>query len=168
MKNNTIEHEIRRRTEAFAAELHDLIRRSVLDTIQGTFGAASQAAPSAVAPSASPRSKGRTGRGRGPSGANTVAILDFVSKNPGSRAEQIAKGLGATSARLKKAIAAMLVSGQLEKTGQRRGTQYHPGKAPVAAEGESGTAPQKSNGRRGKGKASRNARKKTTKRAPRG
>lgn len=147
MKHNTIEHEIRRRTEAFATELRDLIRRSVLDSIHSTFGAASF---SATAAPAVRRSKGPTRSGRAPS-SSAGTIIDFVTKNPGSRAEQIAKGLGVTSQRLKKAISTMLASGELKKTGQKRGTQYHPGESPVGAEGAPG-GPEKANGRRGKRK----------------
>lgn len=164
MKNNTIEHEIRRRTEAFAAELSDLIRHSVLDSIHGSLGVAAPSAPNMSAAPAAPRSKGRTRRGRRPSGATSAAVIDFVSKYPGTRVDQIAKGLGVPTPKLKKAVAAMLASGELEKTGQKRGTQYHPGKSPIRADGASGVPAERTNGRRGKRKASRKARK----RAPRG
>lgn len=167
MKNNTIEQEIRRRTESFAAELRDLIRHSVLDSIHGTLGAATPTLSRGAAASAAPRSVGRGPRGRGPSGATSAAVSDFISKNPGSRLEQIAKGLGVTTLKLKKAVAGMLASGELTKTGEKRGTQYHPGKATASADGAPGV-PEKASGRRGKRKVSRKARKGTTKRAPRG
>jgi len=155
MPPKSIEQEIQTRVAAFAADLGALIRQSVLDSLHQSLGVAPAPRTStATAPVAAPmparkgRGKGKRGqRGAPVSGAASAEILDYVATNPSSRLEQIAKGLGKASATLKSTVAAMLASGALTKTGQRRGTSYSTGSgvAPAASEG---AAPGKRRGRK--------------------
>lgn len=128
MAKSNIEREIEARTAAFASDLTDLIRRSVLESLAGSLGSAAPSAAAASTKSAGPVARRGKRGGRGGSMAGAGSIAEFVASNPGSRLEQIAVGLGVKSAKLKKTVAAMLAAGQLTKTGQKRGTQYHPGK----------------------------------------
>lgn len=132
MPPKAIEQEIQARVAAFAADLAGLIRQSAFDSLHqalGTPSAARAAAPAAAAAAAAPVA--RRGRGKGKrkagGGAAAPAIAAYVAANPGSRLEHISKGLNKPSASLKAAVAALLGSGELKKTGQRRGTQYFVG-----------------------------------------
>ena len=158
MPPKSIENEIQARVAAFAADLGALIRQSVLDSLHQSLGVApasratTTAAPSA--PVASGKGQGKRGKGRrgkrgaAVSGAASAQILDYVAANPGSRLEQIAKGLGKASASLKPTVAAMLESGALTKTGQRRGTSYSVGSGAAPAASDEGAAPAKRRGRK--------------------
>jgi hypothetical protein len=132
MAKHTLEREIQLRVAAFAAELQAVIRDSVLASIVGSLGVQPSVATSSPPPATGPAPRARRARGRkGRAAAGTpaaAAIGEFVAKNPGSRLEHIAAGLGVKTDKLKKTVAAMLAAGQLSKTGQKRGTQYHPGK----------------------------------------
>jgi hypothetical protein len=155
MPPKSIEQEIQARVAAFAADLGALIRQSVLDSLHQSLGVApapratAAAAPSAPAAGPKGRGKGKRGkRGAVASGAATAQILDYVGSNPGSRLEQIAKGLGKASASLKSTVAGLLASGALSKTGQRRGTSYSIGSGAAPAAAADGAAPAKRRGRK--------------------
>lgn len=51
-------------------------------------------------------------------------IVSFLKKNPDSRAEQIAEGIGSSTKELALPIKKLLAGKQLVKKGQRRGTTY--------------------------------------------
>ncbi|MEZ6013544.1 MAG: hypothetical protein R3F49_00390 [Planctomycetota bacterium] len=166
MSSKAIDQEIQARVAAFAADLSALIRKSTLENLQQVFGVASAAAPAhAAAPAAAATASGtrktRAKRGSAAaagSGAMAATISEFVAANPGSRLEQIAKGLNKKSDGLKPVVSALLASGGLRKTGQKRGTQYFTGsgEAPVAA-----SAPAAAPKRRGRPPGKKSAGKKT-------
>lgn len=55
---------------------------------------------------------------------NPDAILAFVQKNPGQRAEHIAAGLGTDSKALRSPMKRLVEAGQVKTKGERRGMQY--------------------------------------------
>lgn len=154
MPPKSIEQEIQARVAAFAADLGALIRQSVLDSLHQSLGvapaprASAMAAPAAPAVARKGRGKGKGKRAAAVSGPASAQILDYVAANPGSRLEQIAKGMGKASAALKAAVAALLASGALTKTGQRRGTAYSIGSGAAPAAPADGEAPAKRGGRK--------------------
>jgi len=129
MPPKTIDQEIQARVAAFATELSGLIRESVLSNLHQVLGGDARPRAAAAAPTATAAPQGRGGKKRGRSSGGVAAsrITEYVSENPGSRLEHISKGLGTSSDSLKKAVAELLASGGLRKTGQKRGTQYFPG-----------------------------------------
>jgi hypothetical protein len=56
--------------------------------------------------------------------ALTASVLSFIKKNPASRVEQIAAGLGMTSKELALPIGKLWNAGLLKVQGQRRGMKY--------------------------------------------
>lgn len=141
MPPKSIEQEIQARVSAFTSELAALIRTSVLESLHQSLGLgsaprATTASPAATGAPLGGRRGTRGRRGAGASGVAAAQVLDYVKSNPGSRLEQIAKGLNKPSASLKPAIAAMLASGTLTKAGERRGTKYSVGSGTLPAEGD--------------------------------
>ena len=132
-----------------------MIRQSVLETFQNAMGetrgiAVRRRGPGR--PRGSTTSTTRARRGRRPSASVEQAgpkIVSYVRSNDGQGVIEIAKGTGVSLKDTKKAVLRLLASGELKKSGVRRGTKYHVG---------SGRAPSASKVRRGKRKA-RKARK---------
>jgi hypothetical protein len=81
---------------------------------------ARQSAPGRVA---KPRPKGAK---RDPADIEQLTrdLIGFVKKNPQSRIEQIAQGLGVTTKDLALPTRKLIADKQLKVTGQRRGTRY--------------------------------------------
>jgi hypothetical protein len=130
---NAIESQIKNRITEFVAELDLLVRKSTLEALQ-----------SVLSNGAGPvrRGPGRpTGSGRGPGRPRASgnvegvaeAITAHVAANDGQTVGEIAKAVGATPAVAKKVIIKLLASGAISKTGQKRGTRYHPGSGKPAA-----------------------------------
>jgi predicted transcriptional regulator len=67
-----------------------------------------------------------------------------VGANDGQGVSQVAAGSGVALKLAKKVVAKLIASGQLKKTGQKRGTKYHIG---------SSRAPRVKAGKRGRRKA---------------
>jgi predicted transcriptional regulator len=63
-----------------------------------------------------------------------------VGANDGQGVSQVAAGSGVALKLAKKVVAKLIASGQLKKTGQKRGTKYHigSGRAPRVKAGKSG------------------------------
>lgn len=55
-------------------------------------------------------------------------VLAYVKKHPGSRLEEIGRGMGVETAGLKRPIQGLLAAGALRTEGQKRGTMYFAGK----------------------------------------
>jgi hypothetical protein len=146
MKTAT-EATITNRIQDFVAELDKLVRRSALEAVAGVLGNGA-AAPARRGPG---RPAGKRGPGR-PRGAGSAkvdeiaaAIPSYVASNDGQSVSQIAAGIGAPLPAAKKAIAQLLASGGIKKSGQRRGTRYHAGSGASSAAAGSGAK-----GKRGK------------------
>lgn len=138
---NAVESQIKDRISSFVAELDKLVRMSALEAVQGVLGANGTAVRRGR-PAGRPAGSGRgPGRPRGSSSAKVQevaqAIQSHVASNDGQSVSQIAAAIGAQPPIAKKAIAQLLASGDLSKTGQRRGTRYHAGSgAPAAKRGK--------------------------------
>jgi hypothetical protein len=116
---NVIESSIQDRISSFVEELDVLVRKSALEAVRGVLdGAAVRRGPGR------PRSSGRASslvEGIAP------AIVAHVRSNDGQTVGEIIQAVGAAPAAAKKAIKDLLDSGQLRRTGQKRGTRYHIG-----------------------------------------
>ncbi len=115
-----IESRIQDRISSFAQELDVLVRKSALEALRGVLD--SGASPARRVPGR-PRSSPVSSLVEGVA----PAIVAHVRANDGQTVGEIAKAVGAAPKAAKKAIKDLLDSGQLEKTGEKRGTRYHVG-----------------------------------------
>ena len=53
-------------------------------------------------------------------------VLDFVAKNPGQRAEQIAESLGIDTKSMRRPMQVLIGEGKVKTKGQRRAMRYYP------------------------------------------
>jgi len=130
-----IESQIKDRIQSFVEELDVLVRRSTLDALKGILDGQSGS------PVRSARGPGRprgSGRGSGNVEGAAASILAHVQANDGQGVSEIAAGSGVALKVAKKVIAKLIASGQLKKTGQKRGTRYHvgSGRAPAVKRGK--------------------------------
>src|SRR5262249_23869832 len=112
--------------ESFVAELDQLVRRSTLESLSAILGGGGGARRGR--PAGSGRGPGRP-RASGAAASEGLAdsIVAHVRANDGQTLGGIVQALSTAPAAAKKAIAGLLASGALKKTGQRRGTRYHVG-----------------------------------------
>ena len=134
--SNVIASQIKDRISSFVTELDLLVRKSTLEALRGVL--ANGAAPRRGRPAGSGRGFGRPkGSGRGSTSVNEAAakIVAHIKANDGQGISAIADATGVALPVAKKAAIQLLASGQLKKTGQKRGTVYHvgSGRAPAAA-----------------------------------
>ena len=167
---------INARVASFVADLEGLVRKAALEAVQAALGggAPARSAPSSArAPSA--KAKPATASPAKPAPASTLprvkkgtrrspedvaravrAIKEFLTANPGSGAEQIAKGLGIASKELALPISNLLGAKSITKKGERRATRYFVAGASegkIAAEAPKAVAPaQKAAEKTAKGK----------------
>jgi len=142
--------QIKDRINSFVIELEKLVRKSTLEAIQGVLGDFSAPARGRPAGGRGP------GRPKGSGGSRNVegaaeAILAYVKDHDSESVSQVAAGAGVSLKVAKKVILKLVASGQLQKTGQKRGTRYHLGSgtpAPLATEGKTAKR-----GKRGRKKA---------------
>ncbi len=122
-----IEAQIKDRITIFVSELDTLVRKSTLQALQGIL--ANGAAPARRGrPAGVKRGPGRPrGSGFADVGGASQAILSHVQANDGQGISAIADATGVALPAAKKAAAQLLASGQLKKSGQKRGTVYHVG-----------------------------------------
>ncbi len=124
---SVIEAQIKTRITEFVTELDKLVRKSTLEALQGVLSSG-----------AAPVRRGRPanlvrgpGRPRGRSSANleeaSAKIVAHVQANDGQGIGAIAGATGVDLKTAKKAALALLASGALQKSGQKRGTVYHVG-----------------------------------------
>lgn len=114
-----IESSIQDRISSFVKELDVLVRKSALEAVRGVLDG-------------NPVRRG-PGRPRGSNRASSLvegvapAIVTHVRANDGQTVGEITRAVGAAPKAAKKAIKDLLDSGQLKKSGQKRGTRYHVG-----------------------------------------
>jgi len=128
--NSQIQTEIQNRITAFVAELDQLVRKSTLEALHGVL-TNGQAPARRGRPAGAKRGPGRPkGSGRRAS-ANVeeaaAKVLEHVKANDGQGISAIAGATGLALPVAKKAASSLLASGQLKKSGQKRGTVYHVG-----------------------------------------
>lgn len=120
--------EVQKLVEGFVSALSEIWRRQAIDTLTGGMGGRGQGGRSA----ASAISLGR-GRGRGSKRTTDElevladGFVEFVTKNPGLRIEQINKQLGTSTKDLALPIRKLLADGVIKAKGKKRSTAYFPG-----------------------------------------
>lgn len=133
--DSVIQKELRRRIEAFVADLEGLVREAALQAVAQALGAGSYATREPPASSkAKPRaakkeaakagSKKRVRRSAEDLERAANAIVDYVSKNPGKRAEEIKAALGIPSASWALPVKKLVDEGKLVAKGAKRSTTY--------------------------------------------
>lgn len=131
---------IRSLVDTFASDLEVIFRRSALDAVSQALGSSSPAAPrrattpaaspSSPAPSA-PRRAAKSGAGgkrirRSPAQLDAIGrtIYDYVSQNPGQRAEQIKSALRLRTNDWALPVKKLIDEGRLSAKGEKRATTY--------------------------------------------
>ena len=122
----------------FVAQVTEIARRAALETLGAAFsgspvsdgGRAAAAKSVAVPRMAAGRPSGGRGVKRAPEDIEAMGqkFVAFVKANPGLRIEQINKELGTTTKDLALPIRKLEAEGVITTKGQRRATQYFPGK----------------------------------------
>jgi len=122
-----IESQLQDRISAFVSELDRLVRKSALEALQGVL--ANGTAPARRGrPAGSVRGPGRPkGSGGSNVGEAAAKIVAHVQANDAQGISAIADATGVELPVAKKAAIQLLASGQLKKSGQKRGTVYHVG-----------------------------------------
>jgi hypothetical protein len=125
--NTLIETQIKERISAFVTELDKLVRMSTLEALKAMLDGGSPA-PRRGRPAGSGRKPGRPrGRRRVDLGDASAKILAHVQANDGQGLSAIAAATGLDLKVAKKAAGQLLASGELAKSGAKRGTVYHSG-----------------------------------------
>jgi len=138
-----LQSQMNQSVQDFVAQVTEIARRAALETLGSAFSgrpatsgsvATASASSAAVARPAAARSIGRPAGGRGmkraPEDIEAMGqkFVSFVKANPGLRIEQINKELGTTTKDLALPIRKLEAEGVITTKGQRRATQYFPGK----------------------------------------
>jgi hypothetical protein len=149
MNTNQLDSEIRALIDQFSSKFRELLGLAALDSVQVALREG-EGTPVRSGPGR-PRGSAKTASGmsgtRGPayplsamsssrrrvrrSSADDEAVADqvltYVGSNPGARLEEIGRGLGTDTARLKLPVKELLASGRVRTEGQKRGTKYFMG-----------------------------------------
>ena len=142
---NDLQSQMNQSVQSFVAQITEIARRAALETLGAAFsggpattgnratggGNGATAAKPVTAPRA-PVGRPAGGRGvkRAPEDIEAMGqkFVAFVKSNPGLRIEQINKELGTTTKDLALPIRKLEAEGIITMKGQRRATQYFPGK----------------------------------------
>jgi len=156
--NQSLQAEIQKRIESFAADLTAVLQRAVADAV----GSALKAGPRSAARGGGPA--GTRGRGASLSASELYAAL--LAKGD-RNIEHIAQDLGRLTSVVSPVLRALVEQGRVRRSGQARGTRYSavPGKAPAAGAATTATKAPKKATRKAKAKAAKKAEKKTAKKA---
>lgn len=132
-----LKENIRSLVDSFSNELEALFRRAALEAVSQALGTPTAAAPRRAAPVAAPApraaSAGRAAPAshgkrirRSPAQLDQVAktIHDYVSQNPGLRAEQIKAALKLRTKDWALPVKKLIDEGQLVAKGEKRATTY--------------------------------------------
>jgi len=136
-----LQNQMNQSVQDFVAQITEIARHAALETLGAAFSgrpATKGATASGVAASkpvtALRATVGRPAGGRGvkraPEDIEAMGqkFIAFVKANPGLRIEQINKELGTTTKDLALPIRKLEAEGVITTKGQRRATQYFPGK----------------------------------------
>jgi hypothetical protein len=148
MLTNHLDSEIRALIDQFTGKFRELLGLAALGSVQTALaagvgtpvrrgpgrprgsGKATGGKPARRGPGRPPAAKPPTGRIRRSSAdVEEVAeqVLGYVRSHPGSRLEEIGRGLGTDTAGLKLPVKELMGSGRLRTEGQKRGTKYYVG-----------------------------------------
>lgn len=131
---SNFQHEMNQVVDGFVAQITELARRAALNTLEATFAShgAGRAPTAALPRAAAPVGRPRGGRGAKRRPEDLEALCDqfgsFVKSHPGLRIEQINKELGTTTKDLALPIRKLVAEGKITTKGQKRSTQYFPGR----------------------------------------
>ena len=121
----SLQSDIQRLVDGFVAQVTELARRAAMEGLESALGrSGARGAAGGIRV---------TGRGRGAKRSAEELermqddFLQFVTKNPGLRIEQINKQLGTTTKDLALPIRKLLADGSLKAKGKKRSTTYFPG-----------------------------------------
>ena len=133
--DSALQKELRRRIEAFVADLEGLVREAALQAVAQALGAKPTALPAAKKRGPKPQSaakpakvkagpKKRIRRSIADLERVATAIFDFVSKNPGKRAEDIKSALQIPTASWALPVKRLVDEGRIVARGAKRSTTY--------------------------------------------
>lgn len=129
----SIDTEVQKRVDSFAAELTALVRASSLELVREALANGAAPARRVVRPRSNAGATLRTaarGRGEKRSSEEIEALADrfsvFVAKNPGKRIEEIARVLGTRTKELVLPVRKLIEGKQIGTKGERRATKYFP------------------------------------------
>ena len=131
-----LQSQMNQSVQDFVVQITDIARRAALDTLGAVFvsrpGGMSATAMKPIVVDHAPAGRSNGGRGakRAPEDIEALAkkFATFVKANPGLRIEQINKELGTTTKDLALPIRKLEAESVISTKGQRRATQYFPGK----------------------------------------
>ena len=133
-----LQNQMNQFVQDFVAQVTEIARQAALETLGAAFsgnpsgggGRAAAAKPVAAPRAAVGRPAGGRGVKRAPEDIEAMGqkFVAFVKANPGLRIEQINKELGTTTKDLALPIRKLEAEGVITTKGQRRATQYFPGK----------------------------------------
>jgi hypothetical protein len=123
--------EVQKLVDGFVIQLAELWRRQAIDSLTGMEGGVRGRGRAAAGPAMNLG----LGRARGRGAKRTAdeldqladSFLEYVTKNPGLRIEQINKELGTTTKDLQLPIRKLLADGAIKAKGKKRSTAYFPG-----------------------------------------
>jgi hypothetical protein len=151
MPTPNIDTAIRTQIDQFLVSISSLVRQAAVEAVREALVGASDGEVSATAKRGRRRGRprraqvpaprptkpdGRAKRSSADIEATGAKVLEYIKANPGSRLEEIGRGLGVETAGLKRPIQGLLVTGALRTEGQKRGTKYLPASgraAPMSA-----------------------------------
>jgi len=133
--DSALQKELRRRIDAFVTDLEGLIRQAALQAVAQALGAKSSGAPATKKRAPKQRAEQKPSKAKsGPqkrvrrSAADlervAASILDFVSKNPGKRAEEIKSALQIPTASWALPVKRLVDEGRIVARGAKRSTTY--------------------------------------------
>jgi hypothetical protein len=133
--DSALQEELRRRIEAFVSDLEGLIRQAALQAVAQALGAktAGASAPkkrgpkpkkAAGKPSAKAGPKKRIRRSAADLDRVAASIFDYVTKNPGKRAEEIKSALQIPTASWGLPVKRLVDEGRIVARGAKRSTTY--------------------------------------------
>jgi hypothetical protein len=127
-----IEKLLRDRVELFVAELSDIIRQAALERVSDALAAPGGSGRGKRSAAALEKRVGKRPKGqkRAPAEMERLlkAIVAAVQNEPGIRADQIANSLSLATRDTSLPIKKLLADKVLTKKGQKRATQYFPGR----------------------------------------
>ena len=120
--------EVQKLVDDFVLQLSELWRRQAIENLTGLEVRGGRGARAAAAGLGLGRSRGRGAKRTAEELEQLAdAFVEFVTKNPGLRIEQINKQLGTSTKDLALPIRKLLSDGVVKAKGKKRSTAYFPG-----------------------------------------
>lgn len=128
-----LQRQVNARVSAFVEEITELARQSAYEMLSSALdqeqpGTDHTRRSASIPASPAPRRKGAK-RTIEELEAMASEFLDYVTKNPGQRMEQIAKALGYSTQELTLPVKKLSNAGKVRVEGQKRATSYFPEEA---------------------------------------